>query len=89
MTFLFFFLSEDDDMGNVSKWKESLSERTLALKPPSLMQLVYGESTNNSTSMNEEIDSSDDEDGDFFKPIEEVKKVSSLLICTTCKLLLL
>ncbi|KAI5390369.1 ribosome biogenesis protein bms1 isoform X2 [Lathyrus oleraceus] len=66
--------THDDDMGNVSKWKESLSERTLALKPPSLMQLVYGESTNNLTSMNEEIDSSDDEDGDFFKPIEEVKK---------------
>ncbi|CAI8616694.1 unnamed protein product [Vicia faba] len=66
--------THEDDMGNVSKWKESLSERTHALKAPSLTQLVYGESTNNSTSMNEENDSSDDEDDDFFKPIEEVKK---------------
>jgi ribosome biogenesis protein BMS1 len=52
------------------------------------MQLVYGESTNNSTSMDEENDSSEDEEnGDFFIPKEEVKKVSissPLLTCTTC-----
>jgi len=64
-------------MGNISKWKESLAERILARKSPSLMQLVYGESTNNSTSMDEENDSSEDEEnGDFFIPKEEVKKVS-------------
>lgn len=68
-------------MGNISKWKESLAERTLSRKSPSLMQLVYGESTINPTSMNEENDSSEDEEnGDFFKPIEQVKKVSPLLV---------
>ncbi|KAK7312391.1 hypothetical protein VNO77_36204 [Canavalia gladiata] len=66
----------NDDMGNVSKWKESLAERTLSRKTPSLMQLVYGESTSNSTSINKENDNSGDEESedDFFKPIEEMKK---------------
>jgi len=70
-------------MGNISKWKESLAERTLSRKAPSLMQLVYGESTNNSITTNTENDTSGDEesDDDFFKPIEEVKKVSLLLPC--------
>ncbi|CAJ2679106.1 unnamed protein product [Trifolium pratense] len=63
----------DDDVGNVSKWKESLAERTLARKATSLKQVVYGESTNNSTSMNEEYDSGED-DEDFFLPIEEQMK---------------
>ncbi|XP_061353794.1 uncharacterized protein LOC133298512 isoform X2 [Gastrolobium bilobum] len=65
-----------DDMGNVSKWKESLAERTLSRKTPSLMQLVYGDSTVNSTPINKENDNSEDEESedDFFKPIEEVKK---------------
>ncbi|RYR70106.1 hypothetical protein Ahy_A03g016622 isoform A [Arachis hypogaea] len=68
----------DDDMGNVSKWKESLAERTLSRKTPSLMQLVYGESTVNMIPINKKNDSSEDEesDDDFFKPIEEVKKQS-------------
>ncbi|XP_039689953.1 ribosome biogenesis protein BMS1 homolog isoform X3 [Medicago truncatula] len=67
--------THEDDMGNISKWKESLAERILARKSPSLMQLVYGESTNNSTSMDEENDSSEDEEnGDFFIPKEEIKK---------------
>ncbi|XP_015952101.1 uncharacterized protein LOC107476745 [Arachis duranensis] len=69
---------DDDDMGNVSKWKESLAERTLSRKTPSLMQLVYGESTVNMIPINKKNDSSEDEesDDDFFKPIEEVKKQS-------------
>ncbi|KAL2592036.1 hypothetical protein AAZX31_12G047600 [Glycine max] len=68
----------NDDTGNVSKWKESLAERTLSRKTPSLMQLVYGESTINSTTINRENDNSGDEesDDDFFKPIEEVKKLN-------------
>ena len=71
-------------MGNVSKWKESLAERNLSRKTPSLMQLVYGESTINSTTINRENDNSGDEesDDDFFKPIEEVKKVGPLLPCS-------
>ena len=74
----------EDDTGNVSKWKESLAERTLSRKTPSLMQLVYGESTINSTTINRENDNSGDEesDDDFFKPIEEVKKVGPLLPCS-------
>ncbi|RDY12662.1 bms1 [Mucuna pruriens] len=68
--------TNEGDMGNVSKWKEFLAERTLSRKTPSLMQLVYGESTINSTTINRENDNSGDEesDDDFFKPIEEVKK---------------
>ncbi|QCD88478.1 ribosome biogenesis protein BMS1 [Vigna unguiculata] len=70
--------TNENGMGNVSKWKESLAERTLSRKAPSLMQLVYGESTNNSTTANSENENSGDEesDDDFFKPIEEVKKQS-------------
>ncbi|MED6123684.1 Glycoside hydrolase 2 (Mannanase, beta-galactosidase) [Stylosanthes scabra] len=70
--------TDDDDMGNVSKWKESLMERTLSRKSPSLMQLVYGESTVSMTSINKQNDSSEDEgsEDEFFKPIEEVKKQS-------------
>lgn len=81
-----FFIFLIDDMGNVSKWKESLAERTLSQKTPSLMQLVYGESTVNLISINKENDSSEDEesDGDFFEPIEEVKKVGPLLACMIC-----
>ncbi|KAG4973892.1 hypothetical protein JHK87_030713 [Glycine soja] len=54
----------------------SLAERNLSRKTPSLMQLVYGESTINSTTINRDNDNSGDEesDDDFFKPIEEVKK---------------
>ncbi|KAK7264372.1 hypothetical protein RJT34_31980 [Clitoria ternatea] len=65
--------NDADDMGNVSKWKESLAERTLARKTTSLMQLVYGEPT---ASMDKENDNSGGEESedDFFKPIEEVKK---------------
>nr|KYP66001.1 hypothetical protein KK1_012279 [Cajanus cajan] len=68
--------SNEDDASNTSKWKESLAERTLSRKTPSLMQLVYGESTISSTTINREKDNSGDEesDDDFFKPIEEVKK---------------
>lgn len=86
--FLFLISLIEDDLGNVSKWKESLAERTVSRKNPSLMQLVYGESesTINSTSTNEENDSSEDDEGegDFFKPIEEVKKVGTLLPCMAC-----
>ncbi|XP_068471724.1 uncharacterized protein [Phaseolus vulgaris] len=69
-------IDTNDGMGNVSKWKESLAERTLSRKVPGLMQLVYGESTNNSITTNTQNDNSGDEesDDDFFKPIEELKK---------------
>ncbi|CAJ1933369.1 unnamed protein product [Sphenostylis stenocarpa] len=68
--------TNEDGMGNVSKWKESLAERTLSRKTPSLMQIVYGESTIDSITTDTENGNSGDEesDDDFFKPIEEVKK---------------
>ncbi|KAJ4850913.1 hypothetical protein Tsubulata_046118 [Turnera subulata] len=68
----------DDDMGNISKWKVSLAERTIPRKHINLMQLVYGKSASMSTtSVNEEQDDSDDgeSDGDeFFKPKGQVNK---------------
>lgn len=66
-------------MGNISKWKESLMERTVSRQNTNLMQLVYGKTTSTSTTtLNEAQDSSDDEESDgedFFKPKGEGKKV--------------
>ncbi|XP_028780097.1 ribosome biogenesis protein BMS1 homolog isoform X2 [Neltuma alba] len=66
----------DDNVGDVSKWKELLAERTVLRQTPSLMQLVYGKSTVNSTNVKKEDDSSEDEEseGEFFKPKEEFRK---------------
>ncbi|KAG6732319.1 hypothetical protein I3842_01G172000 [Carya illinoinensis] len=68
----------DDDMGNISKWKESLMERTVSRQNTNLMQLVYGKATSTpTTTLNEAQDSSDDEESDgddFFKPKGEGKK---------------
>lgn len=69
-------------MGNTSKWKESLLERTSSRQYSNLMQLVYGKSTSiSTTSSNEAHDTSDGEsdgesDGDdFFRPKGEGNKV--------------
>lgn len=65
-------------MGNISKWKESLVERTISRQTTNLMQLVYGKTTSiPTTSINEEESSGDEEsDGDdFFKPKGEGNKV--------------
>ncbi|KAJ9185011.1 hypothetical protein P3X46_004691 [Hevea brasiliensis] len=59
----------DDGLGNVSKWKESLVERTVSRKNINLMQLVYGTSAS-TTAINEKRESIDDEESDgddFFK----------------------
>lgn len=69
------------DLGNISKWKESLVERTISRKTTNLMQLVYGKTTPiSTTSINEEEGSEDEEsDGDdFFKPKGEGHKVCSV-----------
>ncbi|XP_062007636.1 ribosome biogenesis protein bms1-like [Rosa rugosa] len=50
------------DMGNIAKWKESLADRTFLKQTTNLIQLVYGKSTSMSTSVNEENDSSADEE---------------------------
>ncbi|XP_022156323.1 ribosome biogenesis protein BMS1 homolog isoform X2 [Momordica charantia] len=82
---------QDDDleqdvnnMGNTSKWKESLLERTSSRQYSNLMQLVYGKSTSiSTTSSNEAHDTSDGEsdgesDGDdFFRPKGEGNKKDS------------
>ena len=66
-------------MGNISKWKESLMERTVSRQNTNLMQLVYGKSTSASTTaMDEAQDSSGDEESDgdeFFKPKGEGENV--------------
>ncbi|KAM0001370.1 putative ribosome biogenesis protein Bms1/Tsr1 [Helianthus debilis subsp. tardiflorus] len=66
-------------MGNASKWKESLVERTISGKTTNLMQLVYGKSeTKPDDSSHEDIDAdASDDDDEFFKPKSEGNKKSS------------
>ncbi|KAJ4723621.1 ribosome biogenesis protein BMS1-like [Melia azedarach] len=68
----------DDGMGNVSKWKESLLERTVSRQSMNLMQLAYGKPTSTSAISSKEVqDSSEDEESDddeFFKPKGEGNK---------------
>ncbi|XP_027165394.1 ribosome biogenesis protein BMS1 homolog [Coffea eugenioides] len=76
--------SEDDasdptranlEMGNASKWKESLVERTASRQNVNLMQLVYGKADKTSTaSVNSTVD--EESDDEFFKPKGEGKKKS-------------
>lgn len=65
-----------EDMGNISKWKEFLAERTASRKNVNLMQLVYGkpvsEPSNEKQNSSEKEESEDDE---FFKPKGEGNKV--------------
>ena len=66
-------------MGNASKWKESLVERTASRQNVNLMQLVYGKAEKTSTaSVNSTVD--EESDDEFFKPKGEGKKVCQLLI---------
>ncbi|KAJ4723986.1 Ribosome biogenesis protein BMS1-like, partial [Melia azedarach] len=68
----------DDGLGNISKWKESLLERTVSRQSMNLMQLVYGKLTSTSAISSKEVqDSSEDEESDdneFFKPKGEGNK---------------
>lgn len=81
-----------EDMGNISKWKEFLAERTASRKNVNLMQLVYGkpvsESSNEKQNSSEKEESEDDE---FFKPKGEGNKVCPCILplshtrtCTAC-----
>ncbi|KAI3823400.1 hypothetical protein L1987_04835 [Smallanthus sonchifolius] len=69
----------EENMGNASKWKESLVERTISRQTTNLMQLVYGKSeTKLNDSFHEDIDADvSDDDDEFFKPKSEGKKKSS------------
>lgn len=71
----FFNWYPEEDMGNISKWKESLVDRTISKQNNNLMQRVYGKSA--STPINEKQDGSEDEESDdeFFKLKGEGNKV--------------
>lgn len=71
--------TDGDEMGNVSKWKESLVERTIPKQNTNLMRLVYGEesASRSTNSVDEAHHSSEDEeseDDEFFKPKGEGNK---------------
>lgn len=66
----------EDDMGNASKWKESLSERTASRQKVNLMQLVYGKPGSESLDKMKDTNNEESEDDDeFFKPKGEGKRV--------------
>ncbi|KAK4778594.1 hypothetical protein SAY86_006122 [Trapa natans] len=75
-------VSDDDDdeghhgehMGNASKWKEFLTERTMSRQHRNLMQVVYGAPATLSTSINRGQEHDDSEEEEFFKPKQEGKK---------------
>lgn len=64
-------------MGNSSKWKESLAERTVMRQNANLEQLVYGKSGKMASVSDQAQASSEDEGGDdeFFTPKGEGTKV--------------
>lgn len=65
-----------ENMGNASKWKESLVERTVSRKTTNLEQLVYGKSeTKPDDSIQEDSDADESDDDEFFKPKGEGNKV--------------
>ncbi|XVE90901.1 hypothetical protein DITRI_Ditri20bG0113500 [Diplodiscus trichospermus] len=69
--------SDENDMGNISKWRASLVERAAKKHNINLMQLVYGKSASTSNTLVNEVryDSENEEsDGEFFKPKGEKKK---------------
>ncbi|KAJ7980661.1 Ribosome biogenesis protein BMS1 [Quillaja saponaria] len=71
------YYETDDNMGNISEWKKHSGEIIFSLKTPNLTQLVYGNSSSVSDSVNEERDSSEDEENeedDFLKPKGEGEK---------------
>lgn len=70
----------EDEMGNVSKWKESLSERTASRQNINLMQLVYGKPGSKSLDEMKDTSEEDSEDDEFFKPKGEGKKVCPYML---------
>lgn len=64
-------------MGNSSKWKESLAERTILRQNANLDQLVYGKSEKMANISDQAQASSEDEgkDDEFFTPKGEGTKV--------------
>lgn len=65
-------------MGNASRWKEFLSERTRDRQNVNLMQLVYGASESKSTikaELQQHATENDESDTEFFVPKGEGTKV--------------
>ncbi|KAI8543112.1 hypothetical protein RHMOL_Rhmol08G0193200 [Rhododendron molle] len=73
------YFRDEDEMGNSSKWKESLAERTVLRQNANLEQLVYGKSEKMANISDQAQASSEDEgkDDEFFTPKGEGTKKSS------------
>lgn len=74
------YYRDEDEMGNASKWKESLAERTILRQNVNLEQLVYGKSEKMASIYGQAQASSEDEEGkddEFFTPKGEGNKKSS------------
>ncbi|KAL7177029.1 hypothetical protein ACSBR2_030375 [Camellia fascicularis] len=72
--------ANENEMGNASKWKDSLTERTILRQNDNLMQLVYGKSATMATTVDDAQANSEDEeseDDEFFKPKGGGNKKSS------------
>ncbi|CAA6667167.1 unnamed protein product [Spirodela intermedia] len=71
----------EDELGNASKWKESLAARTISRQNKNLMQLVYGQpGLEIGAAVQERLSGSESEDGEddeFFKPKGEREKTSN------------
>lgn len=71
------FDTNEEDMGNASRWKEFLSERTRNRQNVNLMQLVYGASESKSTTkaeLRQHGAENDESDTEFFVPKGEGTK---------------
>ncbi|KAI3719658.1 hypothetical protein L6452_20560 [Arctium lappa] len=65
----------EENLGNASKWKESLVERTISRQNMNLMQLVYGQSESKpNASLHEDSDAEESDGDEFFKPKGEGNK---------------
>ncbi|KAL6976244.1 Glycoside hydrolase 2 (Mannanase, beta-galactosidase) [Sarracenia purpurea var. burkii] len=71
-------------MGNASKWKESLAERTILRQNANLMQLVYGKGATTASTLDDEAQASSEdeesEDDEFFKPKGDGNKILSGIV---------
>lgn len=85
------FSEEDEDhihtseleMGNTSKWKETLAERTTSRQTVNLLQLVYGKSgllSSAKYNVTEEVENEGSDGEEFFKPKGTGKKKSNEVV---------
>ncbi|KAL6957551.1 Glycoside hydrolase 2 (Mannanase, beta-galactosidase) [Sarracenia purpurea var. burkii] len=76
--------ADEAEMGNASKWKESLAERTILRQNANLMQLVYGKGATTASTLDDEAQASSEdeesEDDEFFKPKGDGNKILSGIV---------